>query len=114
MTNIRKTIALLLCLCMLWGTAALAEDAATATDTATTAVTELNDTDVLATVNGEEVSWDEVKSLYSSLVSQYGSAYDLTQQANVDLFRAVALEKPAYRGADGAEGQGIWRRSADR
>lgn len=92
MTNIRKTIALLLCLCMLWGTAALAEDAAAATDTATTAVTELNDTDVLATVNGEEVSWDEVKSLYSSLVSQYGSAYDLTQQANVDLFRAVALE----------------------
>ena len=53
MTNIRKTIALLLCLCMLWGTAALAEDAAAATDTATTAVTELNDTDVLATVNGE-------------------------------------------------------------
>ena len=92
MTNIRKTIALLLCLCMLWGTAALAEDAAAATDTAITAVTELNDTDVLATVNGEEVSWDEVKSLYSSLVSQYGSAYDLTQQANVDLFRAVALE----------------------
>ena len=72
--------------------AALAEDAAAATDTATTAVTELNDTDVLATVNGEEVSWDEVKSLYSSLVSQYGRAYDLTQQANVDLFRAVALE----------------------
>lgn len=72
MTNIRKTIALLLCQCMLWGTAALAEDAAAATDTATTAVTELNDTDVLATVNGEEVSWDEVKSLYSSLVSQYG------------------------------------------
>ncbi len=91
MTKLRKTIALLLCLCMLWGTAALAEDAAAATDTAT-AVTELNDTDVLATINGEDVSWDDVKSLYSSLVAQYGSAYDLTQQANVDLFRAVALE----------------------
>ena len=91
MTKLRKTIALLLCLCMLWGTAALAEDAAATTDTAT-AVTELNGTDVLATVNGEEVSWDDVKSLYSSLVAQYGSAYDLTQQANVDLFRAVALE----------------------
>lgn len=91
MTTIRKTVALLLCLCMLWGTAALAEDAAAATDTAT-AVTELNDTDVLATINGEDVSWDDVKSLYSSLVAQYGSAYDLTQQANVDLFRAVALE----------------------
>lgn len=91
MTKLRKTVALLLCLCMLWGTAALAEDAAAATDTAT-AVTELNDTDVLATINGEDVSWDDVKSLYSSLVAQYGSAYDLTQQANVDLFRAVALE----------------------
>lgn len=92
MTKIRKTVALLLCLCMLWGTAAMAEDAAATTDTAATAVTELNDTDVLATVNGEAVCWDDVKSLYSSLVSQYGSAYDLTQQANVDLFRAVALE----------------------
>lgn len=96
MTKIRKTVALLLCLCMLWGTAAMAEDAAATTDTATatasTAVTELNGTDVLATVNGEAVCWDDVKSLYSSLVSQYGSAYDLTQQANVDLFRAVALE----------------------
>lgn len=91
MTTIRKTVALLLCLCMLWGTAALAEDAAATTDAAA-AVTELNDSDVLASVNGEEVSWDDVKSLYSSLVSQYGSAYDLTQQANVDLFRAVALE----------------------
>ena len=91
MTTIRKTVALLLCLCMLWGTAALAEDAAATTDAAA-AVTELNDSDVLASVNGEDVSWDDVKSLYSSLVSQYGSAYDLTQQANVDLFRAVALE----------------------
>ena len=91
MTTIRKTVALLLCLCMLWGTAALAEDAAATTDAAA-AVTELNDSDVLASVNGEEVSWDDVKSLYSSLVAQYGSAYDLTQQANVDLFRAVALE----------------------
>ncbi|MCI6040471.1 MAG: peptidylprolyl isomerase [Clostridiales bacterium] len=92
MTKIRKTLALLLCLCMLWGTAALAEDAAATTGSATTAVTELNGTDVLATINGENVSWDDVKSLYSSLVSQYGSGYDLTQQANVDLFRAVALE----------------------
>ena len=91
MTTIRKTVALLLCLCMLWGTAALAEDAAATTDAAA-AVTELNDSDVLASVNGEEVSWEDVKSLYSSLVAQYGSAYDLTQQANVDLFRAVALE----------------------
>lgn len=96
MTKIRKTIALLLCLCMLWGTVAMAELETATTDTATatasTAVTELNGTDVLATVNGEAVCWDDVKSLYSSLVSQYGSAYDLTQQANVDLFRAVALE----------------------
>ena len=96
MTKIRKTVALLLCLCMLWGTVAMAELETATTDTATatasTAVTELNGTDVLATVNGEAVCWDDVKSLYSSLVSQYGSAYDLTQQANVDLFRAVALE----------------------
>ena len=53
MTKIRKTLALLLCLCMLWGTAALAEDAAATTGSATTAVTELNGTDVLATINGD-------------------------------------------------------------
>ena len=92
MTKIRKTVALLLCLCMLWGTAAMAEDAAATTDTAATAVTELNDTDVLATIDGEDVTWSDIKSVYANLVSQYGSYYDLTQQANVDLFRAVALE----------------------
>ena len=90
MTNIRKIVALLLCLCMLWGAAALAEDAAATADAA--AITELNDTDVLATIGGKDVTWSDIKGVYANLVSQYGSYYDLTQQANVDLFRAVALE----------------------
>ena len=66
MTKIRKTIALLLCLCMLWGTVAMAELETATTDTAATAVTELNDTDVLATIGGEDVTWSDIKSADST------------------------------------------------
>ena len=93
------------CACACWGTAALAEDAAAATDTATTAVTELNDTDVLATVNGEEVSWDEVKSLYSSLVSPVWQRLRPDPAGQCGPVPRRGAGKPAYRGADGAEGR---------
>lgn len=88
----KKLVSLLLCLCMLLGAAALAEDAPAASADPLAAVTELADTDVLATIGGESVTWGDIKSVYSNLVAEYGSYYDLTQQTNVDLFRAVALE----------------------
>lgn len=79
----KKILSLLLCLCLLFSAAALAED---------TAATELQDTDVLATVNGTELTWADVAPVYDSLVSSYGNYYDLTDSANVELFRAVAMQ----------------------
>ena len=79
----KKILSLLLCLCLLFSAAALAED---------TAAAELQDTDVLATVNGTELTWADVEPVYDSLVSSYGNYYDLTDSANVELFRAVAMQ----------------------
>ena len=79
----KKILSLLLCLCLLFSAAALAED---------TAAAELQDTDVLATVNGTELTWADVQPVYDSLVSSYGNYYDLTDSANVELFRAVAMQ----------------------
>ena len=79
----KKILSLLLCLCLLFSAAALAED---------TAAAELQDTDVLATVNGAELTWADVAPVYDSLVSSYGNYYDLTDSANVELFRAVAMQ----------------------
>ena len=79
----KKILSLLLCLCLLFSAAALAED---------TAAAELQDTDVLATVNGTELTWADVAPVYDSLVSSYGNYYDLTDSANVELFRAVAMQ----------------------
>ena len=86
MKKIRKLASLLLCACMLLGTAALAEDAQPS------AAEALADDTVLAAVNGEEVTWGQVKSIYASYESQYGNYYDMTQESNVQLFRAVAME----------------------
>lgn len=47
---------------------------------------------VVATLNGENLTWGDVEVNYNSLVSQYSSYYDMADPANVDLFRAVALE----------------------
>ena len=79
----KKILSLLLCLCLLFSAAALAEN---------TAAAELQDTDVLATVNGTELTWADVAPVYDSLVSSYGNYYDLTDSANVELFRAVAMQ----------------------
>ena len=79
----KKILSLLLCPCLLFSAAALAED---------TAAAELQDTDVLATVNGTELTWADVEPVYDSLVSSYGNYYDLTDSANVELFRAVAMQ----------------------
>ena len=83
MKTLRKIAALLLCLCMLLGMTAVAEEAA-ATDLAPDAV--------LAVVNGENVCWADVEVNYNTLVSQYSSYYDMADPATVELFRAVAME----------------------
>ncbi len=95
MKKLQKIISLLLCLCMLAGVAALAEDTGDASEEPQTspAIEELNAEDVLATVGEESVTWGDIEPIYNNLVSQYGSYYDLTDLSNVQLFRAVALEQ---------------------
>ena len=65
---------------------------AAATEEAASAIPELNDSDVLMTVNGEAVTWAQAKPYYESFLSQYSSYYDMSLQENVDTFRAVAAE----------------------
>ncbi len=90
MKNLRKILSLLLCACMLLGMTAMAETAEPAPETAAPA--ELTADTLLATVNGEALTWGTVEMLYNNLVAQYGSYYDLTLAENVELFRAVAME----------------------
>lgn len=75
MKNLRKIASLLLCVCMLLGMTAIAEETAEiAADT------------VVATVNGVDVTWADLEPSYQNFVSQYGTYYE-------DAFlRAVALE----------------------
>ena len=71
--------------------AAPAEEAVAAEEAAS-AIPELNDTDVLLTVNGEAVTWALAKPYYESFLNQYSAYYDMSLQENVDTFRAVAAE----------------------
>ncbi len=99
MKRIQKWLALVLCIALLASVAALAEDtipaetiaAETAAPAASTAV-ELADDAVVATVNGENITWGSIKANYENLVGNYGSYYDMTQTQNVNLFRSVAME----------------------
>ena len=76
MKNLMKMLSVLLCLCMLLGMTAVAEETAEAITAET----------VVATLNGEEITWGDLESNYNNLIAQYGSYYD-------DAFlRAVALE----------------------
>lgn len=86
MKNIRKIVALLMCLCMLLGMTAVAEEAAVTT------LPELTADTVVASLNGEDMLWSAVENNYNTLVNQYSNYYDLTDSTNVELFRAVALE----------------------
>jgi len=86
MKKLRKIVSLLLCACMLLGAAALAENAQPS------AAEALADDTVLAAVNGENVTWGQTKSIYASYEAQYGNYYDMSQESNVQLFRAVAME----------------------
>ena len=90
MNKLQKILSMLMCLCMLAGTVALAEEAAVEAEVS--AVTEIAADTVVVTVNGEAITWGDTENGYNNLVAQYGSYYDMTQQTNIDLFRAVAME----------------------
>lgn len=87
MKNIRKLFAMLVCLCMLLSMTALAEETA-----AETTLPELTGDTVVAVVNGEELLWEKVEIIYNTFVGQYSSYYDMTDPANEELFRTVAVE----------------------
>ena len=84
MKNLRKLVSLLLCVCMLLGMTALAEE--------TAAPAELAADTLLATVNGEQLTWADVESIYNSLATQYSTYYDLGLAENVELFRSIAMD----------------------
>ncbi len=90
MNKLFKILSLLLCLTLLVGAAAIAEEAAVEPEAS--ALVEIPADTVLVTINGEAVTWGDVQPGYENLVAQYGTYYDMTQQTNVDLFRAVAME----------------------
>ncbi len=99
MKKMQKWGSLALCICLLLG-AALAEapvEVQAAPETVATepsvATNELADDTILATVNGKEVRWSSAKSSYQALVGEYGSYYDLTDPAMVNMFRSYAMEK---------------------
>jgi len=87
MKNLRKIMALLLAVCMLMGMTAVAEEAVE-----TVEIPEIAADAAVATLNGESILWADVEVNYNTLVSQYSSYYDMSDVANVELFRAVALE----------------------
>ena len=78
MTKMQKLVSLLLCACMLLGASALAQTTELASDT------------LLATVGEDSITWADIQNSYNGYVASYGAYYDMTQQSNIDLFRAVA------------------------
>ena len=92
MKNLRKIAALLLCLCMMAGMTAVAEETAETAAAEAAAIPEITSETVVAVLNGENLLWADAEVNYNSLVSEYGSYYDMNDESNVNLFRAVAME----------------------
>ena len=99
MNKLQKWISLALCACMLMSAAALAEQTlevpgAEVEVTAAVASTEpeIQDDVVLAVVNGENVTWADVKDDYENVLYNLGSQYDITHPDNIRVFRTLALE----------------------
>ena len=100
MKNLTKAIALILTACLLTGatfTLALAEGTSqTVTAPETGDVTQavattmtLNDTDVVARVNGTDVTGADVKKYYTEIVGYYGEP----NESNMDVYYAIAMEQ---------------------
>lgn len=121
MNSIKKLLAAALCLCLLLSLASCqkTEPVATTPDvtevptvTEAPAATEVpapteapapaesaygfDMTEVVAKVNGQDVTWALAESYYNDYMVNYSSYYDMTAQENVDTFRAVALENAIY------------------
>ncbi|MCL1854115.1 MAG: SurA N-terminal domain-containing protein [Clostridia bacterium] len=94
MKKMNQWLSLLLCFCMLAVSAALAEAQPAAP---VIPGAELQDDAVLATVNGEEITWGHIKEDYQNLADQAGAYYDMTEPATVDMFRAYILEDKISR-----------------
>ena len=63
-------------------------------NTTTSAVAEtIADDTLLVTVNGVEIRWSDVSGYYDSLVANYGSYYDLTDETYANLFKATAMDE---------------------
>ena len=98
MNHIRKALALVLSLCLLSGaTLALAEATGAAetpvpspevTQAVPVAVPTLADTDVIARVNGQDVTWGDAQPYYASIVNYYGEP----DASMLDTYRAFAME----------------------
>ena len=94
MDKFRKAIALLMSVCLL-ASASLALAEATTTDAApevTEAVATtptFADTDVVAVVNGTDITWADVSPLYDGLISYYGAP----DETSLELYYAVAMEE---------------------
>lgn len=92
MNKMKKLVSLLLC-ALLMGSIAFAEEAAPAPEaTPVSAQEALADETLLATVNGERLTWGDVKASYDNLVATYGMYYDINEPSNAMLFQAMALE----------------------
>ena len=52
----------------------------------------LEDDAVLATANGVDIVWGDVKSIYDGFAAEYGDYYDMTDPDIINMFRSVALE----------------------
>jgi len=79
MKNLRKLVSLLMCVCMLLGMTAMAEEAVETVETIPAET-------VVATLNGKDITWGDLEKNYNGFVAQYGAYYD-------DAFlRAVTLE----------------------
>ncbi|MDD3213076.1 MAG: peptidylprolyl isomerase [Eubacteriales bacterium] len=97
MNKFRKVLAMLLSVCLLASfsiSLAEAQDVtAVATDEVTDAVAvtapQLADTDVIATVEGTDITWADAATYYQSLVNYYGEPDD----TSLELYYAVAMEE---------------------
>ncbi len=105
MKKFRSLLSVLMCVCLLAGMAALAEETAqpvstpeataqpaAAPEATAEPIPPIAEDAVLATLNGADITWGDAQAAYSSLVNQYGNYYDLTDAANVNLLRSVAME----------------------
>lgn len=96
MKKANRWLSVLLCLCLMAGAAALAEtapDAAapTAVPTAPTAA-EHEDSTLVAKLNGQDITWADLKGDYENLLNNFSSQYDVTDPSVRSMFKTYVLD----------------------